>query len=111
MDKYLIFIQAAKGIKNVLKRDSINMITDLITSPTSLCDHQEEVFNVGICYLHEIHIFFSNFIAVHCTLIQTRLHKTKLIIICRLITWRQRFDCISQRLLNCVRKMMYIVLF
>lgn len=27
MDKHLIFIQAAKGIKNVLKRDLINMIT------------------------------------------------------------------------------------
>lgn len=48
MDKYLIFIQAAKGIKNVLKRDWINMITDLITSPTSLCDHQEEV--VFLCW-------------------------------------------------------------
>lgn len=58
MDKYLIFIQAAKAIKNVLKRDWINMITRFDNVTNSLCEHQEEDLNVGICYLHEIHIFF-----------------------------------------------------
>lgn len=74
---------------------------------TSLWEHQQEVFNVGICYLHDIsNNVFTKFIAAYWTLIQTRLHNALLItsIIIRLISWRQRFDCVIQRFFNCIPK-------